>query len=292
MRRILVTGANKGIGAAIVRAILDEYDDTMALLACRDRGRGEAAVAALVSERPAWRERLMLVELDVGSDASVSAAAATVGGALGSSPTPLYALVNNAGIGLGSNDVASVLNVNLLGPRRVCEAFVPLLDPERGRVVHISSASGPNFVNRCSPERQRFFVDPELQWSALEALIDECTKLGATPEAYAAAGLGSSDAYGLSKACLNSYTMLLAREHPTLRINACTPGYIETDLTRPHASGTSPAALGMKPPSAGARAAMFLLFGQPDGSGHYYGSDAVRSPLDRYRAPGDPPFLG
>jgi len=32
------------------------------------------------------------------------------------------------------------------------------------------------------------------------------------------------------------------------------------------------------------------LMGDPIGSGHYYGSDCVRSPLDRYRAPGDPPY--
>ena len=36
---------------------------------------------------------------------------------------------------------------------------------------------------------------------------------------------------------------------------------------------------------------MFLLFDELEGSGGYYGSDAVRSPLDQYRAPGSPPFL-
>ena len=110
--------------------------------------------------------------------------------------------------------------------------------------------------------------------------------------AFAARGLGDGNAYGLSKACANSYTMLLAREHPSLRINACTPGFIETDMTRHYATAQrkSPAELGMKPPSAGARAPMFLLFGDPQGNGRYYGSDAQRSPLDRYRAPGDPPY--
>ena len=29
-----------------------------------------------------------------------------------------------------------------------------------------------------------------------------------------------------------------------------------------------------------------------EGSGHYYGSDAKRSPLDRYRSPGSPPYEG
>jgi hypothetical protein len=56
--------------------------------------------------------------------------------------------------------------------------------------------------------------------------------------------------------------------------------------------GKTPAEMGMKPPAAGARAAMFLLFGDPEGNGRYYGSDAQRSPLDRYRSPGDPPYTG
>ena len=111
---------------------------------------------------------------------------------------------------------------------------------------------------------------------------------------FTAKGLGDGAPYGLSKACTNTYTLLLAREHPRLRINACTPGFIETDMTRRMAEsqGKSPAELGMKPPSAGAKAPMFLLFGEPEGNGRYYGSDAQRSPLDRYRAPGSPPYTG
>ncbi len=48
----------------------------------------------------------------------------------------------------------------------------------------------------------------------------------------------------------------------------------------------------MKPPAQGARAPMHLLFGELEGNGRYYGSDAQRSPLDRYRSPGSPPYTG
>ena len=40
----------------------------------------------------------------------------------------------------------------------------------------------------------------------------------------------------------------------------------------------------------GARTAMFLLFGELEGNGRYYGSDGLRSPLDRYRSPGSPGY--
>ena len=53
-----------------------------------------------------------------------------------------------------------------------------------------------------------------------------------------------------------------------------------------------PAEMGMKAPVHGTQAALHLLFGEPGGNGWYFGSDAQRSPLDRYRSPGDPPYTG
>jgi len=290
MKRIVVTGANKGIGRAIVEAILEQDAEAAVELGSRDAQRGEATRAAIVEAHPQWASRIDVLPLDVSDDASVTAAAAAVGERRGE--TPLYGVVNNAGIGLGAFDLDAVLQVNTLGIRRVCEAFIPQL-ADGGRIVNVTSASGPMFVSRCSEARQRFFVDTTATWGQLHALLDECRGFS-DAAAFEAAGLANGEAYGLSKAAANLYTLILAREHARLRINACTPGFIETDLTRPYAesSGRSPQEMGMKPPSAGARAPVFLLLGEPDGTGHYYGSDAVRSPLDRYRSPGDPPYTG
>jgi len=291
MRRVLVTGANKGIGLAIATAILSEHDDTSVLLGARDQGRGGAAQRELLHTNPGWKDRIEVVQLDVASEASVKQAAAWAKERIHEERTPLYALVNNAGVG-GASGLEETLAVNMLGMRRVCEAFVPLLDPRRGRIVNITSAAGPSFVATCSPARQQFFVDPSIDWARLSAFIDECRSIKNSPQEYEARGLADGNPYGLSKACANSYTLLLAREHPSLRINACTPGFIETDMTRGYATSSqkTPEELGMKPPAIGARAPMFLLFGEPEGNGRYYGSDAQRSPLDRYRAPGSAPF--
>lgn len=289
MRRIFVTGGNKGIGLAIVEAILEEHDDTFVFLGSRDAERGRAAL----KNRPEWQSRSEVVALDVASDRSVAAAADLVRRHLGSEK--LYGLVNNAGIGSGAKGtLAEVLEVNTLGMHRVTEAFLPLLDPAQGRVVNVTSASGPSFVARCSAEMQRFFLDANATWPRLKTLIDECIAVDGNEAAFAAKGLSDGDAYGLSKALANTYTLLLAREHPALRINACTPGFIETDLTRHYVESQSKSAaeLGMKPPSAGARAPMHLLFDALEGNGRYYGSDARRSPLDRYRSPGSAPYTG
>ena len=86
----------------------------------------------------------------------------------------------------------------------------------------------------------------------------------------------------------------LARENPELKVNAVTPGFIATDLTTPFAEarGQTPQEMGMKTPHEGATATLHLLFGALEGNAWYYGSDAERSPLHRYRAPGDPPYTG
>jgi NAD(P)-dependent dehydrogenase (short-subunit alcohol dehydrogenase family) len=284
MRRILVTGGNKGIGLAIVQAILEQDSDTFVYLGSRDRARGDAAAAGLVEKHGAWKDRLAVLALDVASDASVTAAARHV--------EALSGIVNNAGIGSGAS-LSEVLQTNVLGIHRVCDAFLPHLAPT-GRIVNVTSASGPIFVAGCSAERQRFFLDGSASWATLRAFVDECLSHADDPAALRAMGLGDAEAYGLSKACANLYTMILAREHPGLHVNACTPGFIDTDLTRKHfvGSGKSAAELGMKTPAEGAKAPLHLLFAPLEGNGRFYGSDAQRSPLDRYRAPGSPAFVG
>ena len=292
MRRIVVTGANKGIGRAIAEGALAEGDDTFVWLGARDVGRGEAARAEMIEAHPGWGGRLEVLELDVTSDASVEAAARTVGERLGDGEA-LYGVVNNAGIGR-AHGMARVLDVNVRGIRRVCEALLPHLAPDGGRIVNVTSASGPVFVSKCSESWQRFFLDETTSWSDLEALMERCVAMEGDEEAFAAEGLGDGDAYGLSKACANTYTLQLAAAHPELRVNACTPGFIETDMTRGYAEaqGKAPRELGMKPPEEGAKTPLFLLFGDPEGNGRYYGSDAERSPMHRYRSPGDPPYTG
>ncbi len=293
MRQVLVTGANKGIGFAIAKGILTDHADTFVYLGARDAKRGEAAARKLEAEDPSFEGRIQFVQLDVTSDESVAQATATVRDQLG--PTGhLFGLVNNAGIGLGDHGLADVLGVNAFGMHRVCEAFLPLLDPNGGRIVNVTSAAGPSFVAQCSEPRQRFFLNEGSDWSELRALMKACVALDGNKAAFRERGLGQGEAYGLSKACANTYTLQLARRHPELKINAVTPGFIETDLTRSYAAsqGKKPSDLGMKTPDQGARAPLKLLFDDLEGNGRYYGSDGLRSPLDRYRSPGDPEYTG
>jgi len=39
-------------------------------------------------------------------------------------------------------DANTVLNVNILGPKRMCDAFLPLIDAKAGRIVNVGSGAG------------------------------------------------------------------------------------------------------------------------------------------------------
>ena len=272
VRRVLVTGANKGIGLATAEKLLCDFPDCHVLLGARSAARGEAAVSDLLAKHPSAAGRVDLLELDVSSDESVSRAAGQVADAFGTDPAPLWGIINNAGIGFG-HSLSDTLATNSYGPHRVTAAMLPLIEPKGGRIVNIASASGPMFVAGVSGEWLRVFTDPDVTWTEIERTMQEALQ-----------GAFDGEAYGFSKACLNAYTRWLAKQHPNLVINSCTPGWINTDLTK--GMGAT------NPPSKGAPVPVDLVMGQAKGPGFYFGSDGVRSPLDRYRGPGDPPYLG
>jgi NAD(P)-dependent dehydrogenase (short-subunit alcohol dehydrogenase family) len=116
---VLVTGANRGIGLALVEE---------ALL------RGARRVYA--STRGTWAhsdERVTPLAFDVTDAAAIQAAADTV--------ESLDILVNNAGIALyddltDRSAIERQLAVNLFGPYEVIQAFLPQLSRSRGAIVN------------------------------------------------------------------------------------------------------------------------------------------------------------
>jgi len=280
-RRILVTGGNRGIGLAIVQAVLSQSADNVAIIGTRSVEAGLKAVGDIVAENPSMAGRVETVALDVTSRDSISSAAAKVG--------PIYALVNNAGC--LAKAPKEVFDTNLVGVKNVCDAFIPLVQE---RIVMISSGAASSFLQKCSETRVKQLTADEVTWGDIESIVGEF--LSAGPGETEAAGFGPYDEewapYGLSKAALNSLTIALARENPHLAINACSPGMIRTDLFKDFAAkkgvsiDESIAGWGAKPPSESTVAPLALLFGVPGKTGLYFGSDGLRSPFARYRSPG------
>ena len=109
IKRILITGANKGIGLATVAAILEQHHDAEVLLGSRNLDNGNAARSQLIVEHPDWENRVQVLQIDVSSEQSVASAADLVREKYGI--PALYAVVNNAGTGFGDYPMQEVLEV-------------------------------------------------------------------------------------------------------------------------------------------------------------------------------------
>jgi len=288
---ILITGANKGIGLALVRRCLKRAPDVLVVLACRSRSRGAAAIEVLVKEDPGWGPRTFLIECDTSSDDSVKKAAEELSQA-DAKFQKLSAIVNNAGIAYGSTK--DILNVNVLGPKRVDDAFLPFLDmdaPGKPRIVQMSSGAAVRCVQSSSPDRRTQFMDTETTtWDAIVSVVDmvandgELTKKELKKKHGIGAMKGVSDtAYGLSKALLNLYTAMRAKEcGDKVRVNACSPGAIATDLFNSSAMAFIMRRI-MSSPDAGTKSSLMLLFEEGDGkTGQFYHKTGQRRDFDKY----------
>ncbi len=199
-RVALITGANKGIGFEIARAV--GLAGHLVLVGARNAALGAAAVERLTGEGIAAE----LCPIDVADGATIDGAANVIGERFGR----LDVLVNNAGIMDQVTDghpsvadldtVEHILKVNFLGTVAVTQALLPLVRRSAaGRIVNVSSHLG------------------SMQLSGDLSFPSANTKL-----------LG----YSASKAAMNMFTVQLAWElrETTIKVNAAAPGYTKTDL--------------------------------------------------------------
>ena len=243
--RVLVTGGTRGIGRAIVEAIVARGKDHVVYLGCRDIRAGTALAAALGGT-------IVPLELDVTDRASITAAAATVA----ASGQLLDAVVCNAGVMLerDGGDLAATVEptfrVNVDGVMAVTEALLSQI-ADGGQLVTVSSGAGTRATGELD-ERAR----AELAAADAPALRAAAYRL-ATEVAGRPCAVGATPVYGLSKAAVNYYTRLIARENPRLRANACSPGFCRTEIAGPGVAYTREP----KDAALGADVATKLLFG-------------------------------
>jgi NAD(P)-dependent dehydrogenase (short-subunit alcohol dehydrogenase family) len=140
-RRVaVVTGANKGIGFAIVKNLCGHPFDGDVILASRDESRGLAAVKALngLGFKPIYHQ------LDIDDNESIN----TLKQYLMDNYQGLDVLVNNAAIAYKTDSTAPVeeqadntLKTNFFSTRNVCQKLFPILR-SHARVVNVSSSAG------------------------------------------------------------------------------------------------------------------------------------------------------
>lgn len=138
---ILITGANRGLGLALVKVGLAKGYRVFAGV----RDIDEQRIAQLTVMKDAYGDQLEIVDLDVANEESVSMATRKVG-------KSLDVIINNAAIlnereksieDLDIEACSQAFDINTLGPMRVIKHFLPLLrSGDKQSIINISSESG------------------------------------------------------------------------------------------------------------------------------------------------------
>nr|WP_211274080.1 SDR family oxidoreductase [Neoasaia chiangmaiensis] len=135
-KRALVTGASRGIGAAIAKALAAEGADVAITYE-----RSADAAAKIVRDIEALGRRAVALQADSADAAAVSASVEQTVAELGG----LDILVNNAGIlrlsaveSMALDDIDATLNVNVRAPIVASKAAIPHLG-KGGRIISIGS---------------------------------------------------------------------------------------------------------------------------------------------------------
>ncbi len=231
IRRILITGANKGIGYAIVERLLDSSNAYNIILTSRDPKLGQEALKKLQAKKYQPSTTLTYQQLDVNDEKSVQGLIAW----LEKSGDKIDVLVNNAGVNLKHADLEQskkTIETNYLSLVNLTEKLRPYLT-EDAKVISISSGLGALSCQSSSLRKQ-------LQVSPLNE--EDLQKIQLNLETYYKDFRSYHPiveaSYCASKALLNAYTrwVLPNKLGSNQQCYSVAPGWCRTDMGGEEAS--------------------------------------------------------
>jgi NAD(P)-dependent dehydrogenase (short-subunit alcohol dehydrogenase family) len=191
-KRVVVTGAATGVGAALIQVLKEQ---------------GAAHIAVLDIKAPSGPHD-QFIETDLSRESAVEAAIRAIQG-------PVHALFNNAGVA-DTQPPRTVIAVNYLALRRLSEKLLDRI-PDGGAIVNTASTAGGQWGARLAQINELLGI---AGWSETLAWIDANL-----------AGLKQAP-YFFSKELVQVYTMKSSRPtiRRGVRTNSVCPSPIDTPL--------------------------------------------------------------
>ncbi len=225
LRTIVITGANKGIGYAIVNKLISEAVPYNIIITSRDQKLGEKALQTLKEKNPDTLSKLQYHQLDVNDENSINSFATWLAATEGK----FDILINNAGISYpGATDEQKKYTVqtNFFSVIKLTEKLKPLLTND-GKVLMISSLLGQ--LSFQGQGLQKILSKPDLTEKELFEAANNIIELTKDYKPYGPFDEGS---YPGSKALLNAYVknFLPNKLKATQQLYAIHPGWVKTEL--------------------------------------------------------------
>lgn len=234
MKKILVTGGNRGIGLEICRQL--DRQGHIVILGSRDLAKGRAAASS-------FSGNVIVKQLDVTDEESIHNLLIFAGEAYGN----LDVLINNAGLGEKAitddnpfiDGIRGFVDRNLKGVGRMVRKSVPFLRktgvvaPGKGAAnISITGVKALMETNFYGPWRMIQAFLPLLMKSVDGRIINVSSGSGELRSLS-----GNYPGYSISKAALNALTIMFANElkEKGVRVNAMCPGWVKTAMGGPDA---------------------------------------------------------
>ncbi|XP_058223740.1 (+)-neomenthol dehydrogenase-like isoform X2 [Rhododendron vialii] len=227
-RYAVVTGANKGLGFEICRQLAS--NGITVVLTARDEKRGTEALEKLKGS--GLSDLVVFHQLDVANPSSSASLADFVKTQFGKLDILSRDQVNWNELMTQTYELAKeCLETNYYGAKGMIEAFIPLLQlSDSPRIVNVSSGMG-KLKNIPSERVKGLLNDAEtLTEDNIDELLNEFLEDFKENSLENKGWPAFSSAYIVSKAAMNAYTRILAKNYPTFRINCVCPGYVKTDM--------------------------------------------------------------
>ncbi|KAI3985352.1 hypothetical protein MKX01_033666 [Papaver californicum] len=250
IRCAVVTGGNKGIGFDICRQLAS--NGISVVLTARDVIKGLEAVEKL--KNSFGLSNVVFHQLDVMNPITLPSLAEFIRSRFGK----LDILVNNAGIVGAITDAAGFMallqenqnkerpnlkevitetyelaeecvQTNYYGVKSVTKALIPLLQlSESPRIVNVTSTMGMlKFVS--NEKALEILSDGDgLKEESVDEMVNMFLKDFKGGLLESKGWPSCLPAYTVSKASLNAYTRILAKQFPTFRVNCLCPGYVNS----------------------------------------------------------------
>ncbi|QQO35580.1 SDR family oxidoreductase [Bradyrhizobium diazoefficiens] len=231
MTKVLITGANRGVGFGLVRQYVADGAEVIAC--CRNPANADA-LGDLASS---FEGRIRVMRLDVGDEASISSLKESLG------DEPIDVLISNAGINGTPKDQSATR-----------------IDPENWINTVRVNALGPMLLAQALAEN--------LRCGSKKKLVAISSVFGSNAKDYGAGVATATNryAYRASKAALNNGMRGLARDWAKdgIIVGILDPGWVRTDMAG-EAAVASPTSISADESASGIKGRIDLL--GPESSG-------------------------